>query len=366
MLRAIAIILVLFSHSTLLLFPNQKHIIITSIQFLGTIGVDLFFVLSGYLIGGLILKQLKNVNIKFKDFQYFWIRRWFRTLPNYFLILVLNILIVFLFKNEFIKGLGSYFVFLQNFTKPHPDFFTEAWSLSIEEYSYIIGPVLLYILITLFSKKNKINLFLFVTLLVIVLAHFLRLHFHFSNTLDSMHSWSSKLRKVVIYRLDAIYYGFLAIYLVSKYQVKVLELKKILFSIGILVFLGIHASIFIYDLQPENASFFYNMLYLPLVSVSLLLLFPVFVNWKQGHFLKNIITKISILSYGLYLVNYSLVLLTLQYFFDVQIMSMSQKGILLISFWLISFVLSYILYNYYEKPITDLRDSEFIKKKIIK
>jgi len=105
-IRALAILLVLCSHSTLLLFPNQKHILLTVIQFFGTVGVDLFFVLSGFLIGTIILKQVHKGQTKFKDFCYFWVRRWFRTLPNYFLILLINIALLFVLKGEVLKGIG--------------------------------------------------------------------------------------------------------------------------------------------------------------------------------------------------------------------------------------------------------------------
>ncbi len=56
LLRAIAISLVLISHCTYLLFPENESLLITFVRTLGAIGVDLFFVLSGYLIGGILLK----------------------------------------------------------------------------------------------------------------------------------------------------------------------------------------------------------------------------------------------------------------------------------------------------------------------
>lgn len=114
-IRAIAILLVLFSHSTILLFPDKDTTLLTIIRFFGTIGVDLFFVLSGFLIGGIILKQLVLGKTALKSFVYFWIRRWFRTLPNYFLILLLNILLVFVFYGEIVEGTGYYFVFYKTF-----------------------------------------------------------------------------------------------------------------------------------------------------------------------------------------------------------------------------------------------------------
>ena len=108
-IRALAIIMVLCSHSTLLLFPNQDTTLLTAIRFFGAIGVDLFFVLSGFLIGGIILKQLKEGKVSFKDFLYFWTRRWFRTLPNYFLILILNILVFYFLHDKIIVGISNFF-----------------------------------------------------------------------------------------------------------------------------------------------------------------------------------------------------------------------------------------------------------------
>ncbi len=146
MLRAIAISLVVISHVTYLLFPiNVKSTLITGLRAMGAVGVDLFFVLSGFLIGKIILRQLENKKTTFSDLMIFWKRRWLRTLPNYFIVLVINILIVLYCRGTLVPELGQYFIFIQNFAFAHPDFFTEAWSLSVEEYSYLLMPLVLYL-----------------------------------------------------------------------------------------------------------------------------------------------------------------------------------------------------------------------------
>jgi len=121
--RTLAVLLVLISHSTFLLFPQENNFLITITRFFGTVGVDLFFVLSGFLIGRIILRLLKQEKVSFNDLFYFWIRRWFRTLPNYFLILILNIILFYVFHGELINRIGYYFVFLQNFSTAQSDFF---------------------------------------------------------------------------------------------------------------------------------------------------------------------------------------------------------------------------------------------------
>ena len=227
-IRAIAILLVLTSHSTLLIFPEDNNISITAIRFFGTIGVDLFFVLSGYLIGGLILKQIRTGKTAFKDFLYFWIRRWFRTLPNYFLILVFNVLLFYVLYNTVIDDIGYFVIFLQNFATPYPDFFTEAWSLSIEEYAYIIGPLLLYVLLLLWKNTSKDKLFLFMTLIIILAITYFRIHYHNNHSIDSFEAWSHNIRKVVIYRIDSIYYGFIGVYIATHFS-SIWQNYKILF-----------------------------------------------------------------------------------------------------------------------------------------
>ena len=113
-LRFYAIISVVYGHGSWLF----KHIPIleNSSLFFFIDGVELFFVLSGFLIGGILLKKFanSNINIVFN----FYKNRWFRTLPNYYLFLLINILLSF-FLFEGVSGETSkYFFFTQNFFFP--------------------------------------------------------------------------------------------------------------------------------------------------------------------------------------------------------------------------------------------------------
>jgi len=82
-LRAFAIFFVVLAHaSSFLTQPLQD--ILWHFQY---DGVSIFFVLSGYLIGGILIKIIENKGATFKNLFNFWLRRWLRTLPNYFLVL---------------------------------------------------------------------------------------------------------------------------------------------------------------------------------------------------------------------------------------------------------------------------------------
>jgi len=93
-LRALAIILVLVAHLVLGYGAPQSF---AFLQF-GGLGVDLFFVLSGWLLGGQLFKQAKQKNINVLEF---WRRRWYRTLPAYYFVLMLTIFQQYVTKSDF-------------------------------------------------------------------------------------------------------------------------------------------------------------------------------------------------------------------------------------------------------------------------
>jgi len=158
-MRAIAILIVVDSHATMALgnYYNSPFW-----HFLLPDGVELFFVLSGFLIGGILIRSYeKNAGFNRRLLLNFWTRRWFRTLPAYYL--VLSGLIVMALLRAWRSGLHhalppkqtllAYFFFGQNFNKEMGGFFAETWSLAIEEWSYITLPLVLWMLHALLSNR---------------------------------------------------------------------------------------------------------------------------------------------------------------------------------------------------------------------
>ncbi|MEM1002632.1 MAG: acyltransferase family protein, partial [Bacteroidota bacterium] len=111
-LRALAISLVVLSH--LFWITSKSTGVISEIMSLaGVIGVEIFFVLSGFLIGRIMYGFFVKQAFSFKDVINFWKRRWFRTLPNYYLILIVNVSITLFIGIELPSSLWRYFFFLQ-------------------------------------------------------------------------------------------------------------------------------------------------------------------------------------------------------------------------------------------------------------
>jgi peptidoglycan/LPS O-acetylase OafA/YrhL len=109
----------------------------------GRFGVTLFFVLSGFLISSILLKETYNgvsVN-KMSIVKTFYMRRFFRIFPIYYLVILLFLLL----KNSFVVAHAGYFLFYcSNFLQLKPgNVLLHTWSLAVEEQFYLIWPWLL-------------------------------------------------------------------------------------------------------------------------------------------------------------------------------------------------------------------------------
>jgi peptidoglycan/LPS O-acetylase OafA/YrhL len=152
-LRAIAILAVIACHissSFRELNATQDHHWLAihhwlGIAGLGGHGVDLFFVLSGWLLGCLLLSEKTRTNQI--DVKRFWMRRWLRTLPAYYMVLLLTL------GQRILQGRwqfddGYYFLFLQNYALDPLPFFGVSWSLCVEEQFYLLIAPLLFLIPT--------------------------------------------------------------------------------------------------------------------------------------------------------------------------------------------------------------------------
>jgi peptidoglycan/LPS O-acetylase OafA/YrhL len=136
--RAIAIFFVMLLHAG----------VAASVTRIGWVGVDLFFVLSGFLVSGLLFNEFK-ITGKIRPL-YFLIRRGFKIYPLFYLVLLFHIL-YYSFKGISLQPghIVAEIFFFQNY---RPGIMGISWSLAIEEHFYI----LLCLTIFIAAKKNKI------------------------------------------------------------------------------------------------------------------------------------------------------------------------------------------------------------------
>jgi len=156
-LRALAILMVLGFH-TMIQMPEVtvevRDGLLGRVLLRGGMGVDLFFVLSGYLIGGQLIREgLRRGRL---DLGTFYIKRFFRIFPAYYLVLTLICLwLIRLPLYEFflagqepsdvLRGAWANYLYLNNYTGSRV--MPWSWSLAVEEHFYLVAPLLLLVLL---------------------------------------------------------------------------------------------------------------------------------------------------------------------------------------------------------------------------
>ena len=353
-LRAAAITMVVCSH-ILWIYPKSNDFIPTLFELFGFWGVELFFVLSGFLIGSILYKTFVEETYSLQEVRVFLKRRWFRTLPNYYLILCVNILIAF-FMGYKIEGLHQYFYFAQNFSSKSPSFFPESWSLSIEEFAYLLLPFSLWG-ISRISKSNKSRLFLIVNLVWILFFIINKWIYNLHHINSDLTEWNLNLKSVLIYRVDAILIGVIAAWFSINYPSWWKNNKIVFAFFALMIFAFLMFGILPMNLTIEHNPFFWSVIYLPLTSIGFAFLLPVFSEWKSNtSIFKLPIEGVSKISYSIYLIHYSIVLQLVKYFFDTLQMSQLERHFVALATVLVTIIFSYILYKVFEKPIMNLRD----------
>lgn len=141
-LRALAILLVMLLH----LPAEATPLPLVGIRPYGWIGVDIFFVLSGYLIGTQLMAEAARGGGV--DFKSFYLRRALRILPPFLVVLSLYTFVPPLRDTPTMQSAWRFLTPLFNFgLDPRSGgAFTEAWSLSVEGHFYVILPVLVLLL----------------------------------------------------------------------------------------------------------------------------------------------------------------------------------------------------------------------------
>lgn len=338
--RALAISLVVASH-----FGHS------SFGELGFWGVELFFALSGFLIGQILWRNFsRTTDWNTKRIFNFWSRRWWRTLPNYYLFFLIAILLAYV-NSENIPSLSRLFTYLwfgQNLISFYWGFYVIAWSLCIEEWFYLLFPIVLFC----FAKLGLTHKASFIgTLLIFFVGSFIMREFIISN------GGGNELRTTTLARLDSIACGVLVSFILTIFTPRLMW-KRIAFMIGLLlVFLPIvcaSCSNIKFDQWIQNSVILFAVpfgfaLMLPVIN---LLPLPV-----KGKIIPRVIEKISLWSYSIYLSHLAImwqVYLIMNNYRSYPYGNLLAKIIGLA----LTILVSAFLFRYIEKPLTQKRPVE--------
>jgi peptidoglycan/LPS O-acetylase OafA/YrhL len=182
-LRSIAIVSVIIFHLQYTM-PNSLQ---DSFGRLGWTGVDLFFVLSGFLIGSLLLKPgATGKKLKIGEF---YLRRAYRILPAYLVVVALYLFVPVWREHPIVAPAWKLLSFTYNLTMRYPQelAFSHSWSLCIEEHFYLLLPLIILWLMRRPSARMAIALFLFVLIFGIAIRGWTL--FHVVRPADDDHAW---------------------------------------------------------------------------------------------------------------------------------------------------------------------------------
>jgi peptidoglycan/LPS O-acetylase OafA/YrhL len=172
LIRTIAIVLVLLRHAAL----SGLGLPMGYVGLSGWMGVDLFFVLSGYLIGSQFFQQY--IRGKTPAVGSFYLRRAFRILPAYWAILGLYFCFPTLREDTSMQSFWRFVTFTENlfFDSGQHQTFAHAWSLCVEEHFYLVFPLLVWALMRRPSWKKAVIVCLSILATGIALRAFAWLH----------------------------------------------------------------------------------------------------------------------------------------------------------------------------------------------
>ncbi len=185
-LRALAIILVFLFHYFILSGGKPGWLPDTA-QF-GWTGVDLFFVLSGFLISSQLFAQIKKGQpISFKDF---FTRRFFRIVPAYLVTVALYFCFPFFREKESLPPLWKFLTFTQNLGLNLRDngTFSHCWSLCVEEHFYLFLPLILIILQSFKLLKRSYSILIGLFVLGFLIRYISYTHLYLPH-IDSEAPW---------------------------------------------------------------------------------------------------------------------------------------------------------------------------------
>jgi len=286
LLRSIAIFSVLAFHFFPRFFP------------FGYLGVDIFFIVSGFLVSQQISKQFHSGVVGFSAIVFFWKKRIVRIYPSLILTVFLTLLLTFLYGNfKLLKEVcfetwasllgvlnfqlyesGGYFDIPAQ-TKP----LLHLWSLSIEIQFYFLAPIFFY----LFRKSKKLLLLVLSLLLITVAYLFITTSFVFSY-------YSSALRFSQFFMGAAVYF------MCTKIRVGLKFCDKAFFSGFLLLILIFVFFPFYLDWSP-------SLLMIFSLAISILLFYGIGSNFVLGPRIGSVFRRIGESTLSIYLVHWILI-----------------------------------------------------------
>ena len=331
LLRALAVMTVVFYHCCNLVgVPLWMW---KWLEILGSSSVELFCILSGFLIGTIYWDERdRNGSV---DIKVFILRRIYRTVPMYYFFMVLAYIGVYITRNQ--EFSWTYLFFLQNYEEIMP-FYVISWTLCVEEHFYLLMPFLVSLFLVI-PKKVTVPILIGLFFLPIVLRFI---------TYDEM--VGVKFGYEVVgshFRYESLLLGVIISHILRYNESFFDFLKKYQYLMYLSTFLIISSYFFLPKVLKAQVS----------VTISGILYGLCLIVAVRGEPIKlatkPLTYKIAISSYSTYLAH-SIWLHVWVYIFDFLNVTSAFIKVPIMFVW--SFSIGYIVFRLLEKPIIRLRN----------
>jgi peptidoglycan/LPS O-acetylase OafA/YrhL len=356
-LRAFAIIIVLLYHYMVVVSKENTFGYATQI---GWMGVDLFFVLSGYLIGNQVLSaitQRENFSLKV-----FYIRRLLRTLPNYYVVLSMYYIFPIALSGLTTASIWNFLTFTQNFTFRPFATFSHSWSLCIEEQFYLIFPL---IFLSLAKSRNFLKLAWLTIIIGMLLGLSARIYawYNYGESSMDFRDYYQHIYYSTLARFDELLPG-IAIAIVKNFHPNLFE--KILKKPNLVLYSGVFIIGIMFYLFPnyhsttENG---YNLLLsttgysFVAIGFALIIFSALSTESLIGKIRIPGAAQIALWSYAIYLIHKPVFQLLISPLTEMNIDVKSPVGVFII--FILSILAGWLLFKFVETPFMNIRGKYF-------
>lgn len=351
-LRAFAIIYVFLFHYFIISGGQPEWL--PNMASFGWTGVDLFFVLSGFLISSQLFSQInKGQNISFK---LFFLKRFFRIVPAFLVTVALYFCFPFFREKESLPPLWKFLTFTQNLGLNLKDSgtFSHCWSLCVEEHFYLFLPIILIFVQSakILKKAYWIIIALFLLGFAIRIYSFNHLYLPKMEDGNAWMYWYKYIYYPTYNRLDGLLVG---VSIVAIYQFLPTGWNKIARYGNLFIVLGLMVLTGAYFLCEDNMMTFNASIFgFPLIAVGYGFMVvgamsPTSILYKWN---SKVTSFIATLSYAVYLTHKGVINMTHQLLFDYKI----DNNLMLLISAATCIGFAYLLHLTIEKPFMKLRN----------
>lgn len=276
------------------------------------------------------------------------------------------------------RNIIFYVFFAQNLLTPAQEFFPHSWSLAVEEWFYLTFPLVLLAITWLSGNPgNRHRIYLITIVLFIVVGLVTKSIYYWMYQQDLftyllnkkllMPSWNrfvppsgdwDGMRKMVVFRIDAIAYGCFIAYVLEKYNLSHKTRVWLIALGGILLLVSF--KVIEYTIAGGNSNYLVDVFLLPLLCTTFALMLPYAVSCpRPENSFAKVITHISQTSYSFYLMHLLVLDFVIKWYEESAVIASGLQWMIFLGTYVFIYLIAYLMYKFIESPFMNYRRKLF-------